>query len=884
MAALAEGSLLAHYRLAEKIGAGGMGEVWRATDTTLGREVAVKLLPATFAGDPDRLARFEREARLLASLNHPNIAAIFGLHEQDGVRFLAMELVPGTDLAQRLQTGPLPPEEAAEIGRQIAEALEAAHDQGVIHRDLKPANVVVTPAGQVKVLDFGLAKALAPDAASGSLSMSPTITATGTVAGVILGTAAYMSPEQAKGKAVDRRADVWAFGALLFEMLTGRIAFKGETISETLAAVMMSAPDLAKLPVGTPPALQSLLRRCLEKDPRRRLRDIGEARVLLEDLLSGRLELGPGAVADTVPRRRGRVALLLGAGIALGMLAGALSLWSMRPPPPLRPPVRFRVPVEGLTHTRISPDGRMVAWAAEERIWVRRLDGVAPRALAGGDGARSLFWSPDSRSLGYIDGESIWKVPVEGGERTLIAALPGRFSGGAGADWGANGEVVFATGSGGIFTVADRGGDPVEVVAPHEASEGDLHEPHLFPGGRGFLFLVHRKTQGDATVGSGVDTIAVWANGARKEIARFEGQILRGPCYSASGHILYRRRGDQQGVWALPFSLDRLEATGTPFLVAGEADWPSESTDGTLVAAYGTAGERLRDLVWVDRAGTVSPPVGRPMGLARLLRLSPDGKRVAFSAIDDENTDVWVLDLARGSTTRLTIDPSIDLMGGWESGGEQIVAVEAAFSAESRIVRRRADGTGEVQVLHRGMSLVSPRLSPDGQWLVFTTGRVAEEHDLWRLRLGQPGAQPEPIVTSPAAEDNPQISPDGRLLAYQSDESGKREVYLVPFPEAGGKWPVSIAGGWASTWRADGREIYFLAKEGLYAVDVEPGATPRLGRPHLLFQPASDTLALQSYSPAADGQRFLIVRDHAADVAEEHGVEVVQNWWQGEQR
>ncbi|MFQ5930211.1 MAG: protein kinase, partial [Acidobacteriota bacterium] len=493
------GKTISHYRVLEKLGEGGMGEVYRAEDTNLGREVAIKVLPDLFAQDPQRLARFEREAKLLASLNHPNIAAIHSFEHADGLHFLVLELVEGETLAERVAKGPLPVEEALEICRQVAEGAEAAHEKGVIHRDLKPANVKITPEGQVKVLDFGLAKALEGETPAADISHSPTLTEEMTRSGVILGTAAYMSPEQARGKAVDKRADIWAFGCVLYEGLVGRQVFGGETVTDIIGAIVHKEPDWNVLPEKTPWNIRALLRRCLEKDPDLRLRDIWDVRIEIKQALSGAVEKLPDLAVARQPVWTLRRTLLLVSGMVLVTAVAGVIGWILKPAPEL-PLHKFELAVDSLeagieTPLAVSPDGKKVVYVSAGRLWIRELDQLEPRQLSRSEEARLPFWSPDSAFVGYVAAGKLWRVPVSGGESTTISDLQGGLVGGAGATWGSNGQIVFSRGGTGLLEVSARGGDPQPLLELDPKSEGDFHQPHFLPDGRGVLFVVHRKQQ-----------------------------------------------------------------------------------------------------------------------------------------------------------------------------------------------------------------------------------------------------------------------------------------------------------------------------------------------------------------------------------------------------
>ncbi|HEX4825850.1 MAG TPA: protein kinase [Candidatus Polarisedimenticolaceae bacterium] len=876
------GTILQQYRLVEKIGEGGMGEVWKATDTTLARDVAVKFLPASLAADPERLARFEREAKVLASLNHPGIAGIYGLHEANGLRFLAMELVPGEDLAQRLERGAIPATEAADIARQIAEALEVAHDQGIVHRDLKPANVKLTPDGKVKVLDFGLAKALDPNASGGKSGVdsrfSPTITSLGTVAGVILGTASYMSPEQAKGKPVDRRTDIWAFGCIVYEMLAGKRPFDGEGISEVLAAVIMAPIAFDALPASTPSPLKALVQRCLERDPRRRLRDIGEARLILEDFQAGKLVDAPAAaVATAAPARsRGKLALILAVGVALAIVG--LGVGRMLAPRPADLPVRrFEIAAKGpfrsVDQSRligISPDGKTLAYVQAEKLELRPIARLEPTTVTTAATPLIVFWSPDSSTLGYVAGQKIYKVAAAGGESTLIADIRVPLTGGASASWSPNGKIYLTTGDSGLQEVAATGGDFREVLPLQKEKEADLHDASCNPDGS-VLFVSH-------LAGARPCVLSIFADGKRKELLKIdEDQDIWFPVYSPAGYILYHRHPANAGVWALPFSLSRREVTGEPFMVVPDADVPSVSNDGTLVTVQGVS-SRLSRLAWVDRTGKVGNMVGPVQEQWPFPELSRDGRVVAIAAKENEVNDVWIEDVERGTRTRMNAKLSTYSCQAWAPNGKQILYSDGNAPPMS-LKSRAVDGSGEAKELHSGWY---PTYSPDGRYLLFTDyDRGATNWDLFvsDLTAGTPAV---PLVRTKANEVAARVSPDGHYVAYLSDESGPDEIYLRRFPTGEGRWQVSTNGGEWPRFSAKGDKLWYVNADAMMEVDITLGAEPKLGAPRLLFKRTSLGRGLPfgwapGFDVAPDGSKFLIVVPE--DKPEEHGGIVVEENW-----
>jgi len=881
---LSPGASLLNYRLAEKIGEGGMGEVWKATDATLARDVALKFLPPALSSDPERLARFEREAKVLASLNHPNIAAIYGLHEHQGVRFLAMELVPGEDLAQRLEKGSVPFSEATDIARQIADALEAAHDQGIVHRDLKPANVKLTPDGKIKVLDFGLAKALDPVASGGKSGidsrMSPTVTSLGTVAGMILGTASYMSPEQAKGKPVDRRTDIWAFGCILYEMLAGRRPFEGEGISEVLAAVIMAPIAFDALPSTTPPRLARLVRRCLERDPRRRLRDIGEARLELEDIQSGKADETAFAVApsaEAAPKTsRLRRLLSIAATAAATAVVAYLVLRSFAPKRIEAPVRRFELAAHGPFRSNnqgrlvgISPDGTAIAYVEGGKLLVRPLARIEPTVIATSAEPSIIFWSPDSAFIGYAAGGKLWKAPATGGESTVMADIRLQLTGGSSASWCPDGKIVMTTGETGLMRVAASGGDFAEIVPLEKDKETDFHDASCLPDGS-VLFVSH-------VTGGRPNSLWVFADGRRKELLKLAAdQNIWFPVYSPAGFILYHRNPANVGVWALPFSLAEHEATGDPFLVAANADVPSVSNDGTLVHVKGAA-SRMTRMFWVDRNGKTIAPIGPAQEQWPFPELSPDGRYVAIVAKDNEVDDVWIHDAERGTRTRLSVSNVPYSIEAWSPDSKTILYNEGA-SVPLTIKAKNVDGSGEARMLHSGYAAAH---SADGRYLLFADFDKTNNWDLWYVDTKADG-KPVSLVSSPAIEGWPRLSPDGKYFAYVSNESGADEIYLKRFPQGDGRWQVTVGGGTWPKWGRRGDKLYYARGDTVMEVDVAAGPEPRLGAPRELFtrKPLGWPLLFgwpPGFDVSADETRFVIVESQGT-ASSLGGIVIEENW------
>ena len=794
-----------------------MGEVYRATDTNLARQVAIKVLPDAFAQDPDRLARFEREAKTLASLNHPNIAIIHGLEKTDGIRALVMELVEGPTLADRIAQGPIPIDEALPIAKQIAEALEAAHEQGIIHRDLKPANVKVRPDGTVKVLDFGLAK-LTQAPGSGSapavdINLSPTITSPAlmTGVGVLLGTAAYMSPEQAKGREADKRSDIWAFGCVLFEMLTATRAFPGDDLSETLASVIKSEPNWAALPATIPAPTRRLLARCLEKDRKRRLADVADARLELDDASNSPTD---DAAADTAPirrLRRERIAwaacvLLLGLVSAFALVVGFRS-----PPgqPELRVDVTFPPNTEPASPT-ISPDGRRIAFVARtdrrSRVWIHTLDGRPARPLDRTDGAQDrLFWSPDSRSVGFFAEGKLKRVDFESGAVQTLADVVAPFR--AGGAWNRDGVILFAPTRGPLFRVPQTGGE-VAAVTRVEAPHIRHGQPQFLPDGRHFLFFSFGDNDLRGVYVGDLDA----ATTPQRLLADVDGAV-----YVASGHLFFARQG---ALLAQRFDADALRLVGAPWQVTESirstrlgAMTFSASETGALVYVNRVVEEIQRRLSWFDRSGRELQQIdGRdPVETSTIGALSPDGRRLAV----DRRGSMWIVDVERGGLTRFGAPDEVFPL--WAPHGDRLVFQSSLDRGNSLSQRSLTGGEAELLIATAGPSVPND-WSPDGRMLLYRDSGPQTGFDLWLLPVEREtgsgrlrpatGQSATPFTNTAAGEMNGQFSPDGAAIAYQSDESGEWEVYLQPVGRPGAREQMSVAGGRYARWRRDGRELY----------------------------------------------------------------------------
>ena len=895
--ALTPGTRLGPYEIIAQIGEGGMGEVYRATDTKLKRDVAVKVLPAALAADPERLARFQREAEVLASLNHPNIAAIYGLEEAAQTKALVMELVEGPTLADRIAQGAISVDEALPIAKQIAEALEAAHEQGIIHRDLKPANVKLRPDGVVKVLDFGLAKALEPtDAMSPGMSQAPTITTPAmTQAGMILGTAAYMSPEQAKGKPVDKRADVWAFGAVLYEMLTGRRAFQGDGVSETLAKVIEREPDFDALPAGVPARVSQTLRVCLRKDQKQRIGDMQNLRLALEGAFETGVSQGVGALAGAQPAWRRGVPLAFASLVTAVIVGiGAWSLW-----PSAEPPVasRFEHVLPGGAVFRgtgqrvmaFSADGRHFVYNTQEGLYLRPMGALETRLIPGTETvSTNPFFSPDGDSVGIWDAAGqLQRMSIAGGAPVAMATgLSAPF----GTSWGADGTILVGQPQG-ILRVSVDDGTP-ELVIP--AREGEqLDGPQLLPDGDSVVFSVTTATldwdQAQIVVQSlrtGERTMVVQGGSAAR--------------YLPSGHLLYAVGNT---LFAVAFDADRLETRGGPVPVVQDLSRPGPgstaaanyavSDRGTLVylseVGLGALGAQIatsRALVWVDRQGR-EDPLAAPPRVYSYPRLSPDGTQVAVD-IRDAESEIWVWHLARGTLTRLTFNPGLDRFPVWSPDGRRVafnsVRGDMAGGAGDAFWQA-ADGTGQAEQLSEDPRQTFPNaFTPDGRRLLVSgaIGGGNSDENVGIVEVGELGLV-TPLLGTTFEERNAEVSPDGRWLAYESNESGQLEVYVRPFPDVdGGRWQVSTSGGTQPVWAPDGRELFYRSGDALLSVRVEMAESFVFVSPVELFSGEyAPTLGGRNYDVSPDGQRFLMLKVATSDPAEAPSPArfiIVENW------
>jgi serine/threonine-protein kinase len=915
---LAAGLRFGPYEVVGPLGAGAMGEVYRARDTKLHRSVALKVLPERFALDPDRSARFTREAQMLATLNHPNIGAIYGFEESNpstsagrAVQALVLELVEGPTLADRIALGPMSVREALTIARQIADAVDAAHEKGIIHRDLKPANIKIAPGGVVKVLDFGLAKVW-EGAPQSSPSARLTLTATDTGARTVLGTPAYMSPEQARGQTLDRRTDIWAFGCVLYEMLTGRAAFPGDTISDTLAAILEREPDLTALPAASPRPIRRLLRRCLEKDRTRRLADVADARLDIDDALSG--SEGEAPMARSTSRTRERVAwassLLL-----MGVTAAAMA-WATRtestPPETTRTilsvaptgqtsganPLEQRAGALRPTRTAValSPNGKTLVfgaiWGGRRQLFARAMDQLSATPISGTTDGDSPFFSPDGQWVGFGAGGELRKVPLSGGPAVTLCQASALF----GASWGDDGTIVFATQrNGGLWRVSAAGGAPEPLTTP-QPGEYSHRLPYILPGSRAVIFTILKGPNlWDNTqivvrsLETGTQTVLV-TGGA-------DGRYL------STGHLVYVRLGT---LMAVPFDPGRLAvtggATGVIDGVMQAADRNASYMANTLAGQFtvsdagalvyltgGAVAARERSLAWVDRNGT-SQALPAPPHSYTAPRLSPDGQRVAVYTRGP--VQVWSFDIARGALSSVTVDGESD-QGVFAPDGKRIAFRSRAEGGEGNIYWRAADGSGPVERLTTGGRSQTPSSwSPKGTTLAFMEEGESKgffQFDIWALSMSD--RRTRAVIHTAANEMTPEFSPDGRWLAYVSNESRRRhEVYVQPYPGPGERHLISTNGGEQPAWSGNGKELFYVQNGGynvggvptLMSVPVVTAPAFRAGTPEVLFEsPALFIEWGRSYDVAADGQRFLLTPEkEATTTLASAQMILVQQWFE----
>jgi eukaryotic-like serine/threonine-protein kinase len=860
------GTKFGPYEILAPLGVGGMGEVYRARDTNLNRDVALKILPALFTNDAERMARFRREAQVLASLNHPNIGSIYGLEESNNLWVLVLELVEGPTLEDRINGGAVPLEEALAIAQQIAEAVAYAHEKGVTHRDLKPANIKITPEGNVKVLDFGLAKVLQePKNLDFDPSYSLTCSNPTTVEGMILGTAAYMSPEQAKGKPVDKRADIWAFGVVLYELLTGGHLFQRETVADSLAAVLKDELDWNLIPVKVRPLLQH----CLERDPKRRLRDVGDMHLLLE--------------SASVPLKTHRPWFAWSVATVFFVAGGALSLIHFRERPLVPAPVQFQISPPGSLPQgdafAVSPDGRHLAFAATgsdgvARLWIRDLESLEVRALSDSYPVRVVhhrvvppfFWSPDSRFIGFQAGRKLAKIEISGGPAQTLCDVQGIVVGGS---WNRDGVIVFADNTRGLMQVSAAGG----VASPLTTFDPSRNEvvhvlPSFLPDGRHFLYLRAARTPENSGIYVGSLHNKPEEQDSRRLLASTSGPVYVPSSDSDFGHVLFLRRGT---LMAQPFDAHRLKLSGEAVQVAAQVgsfiDYGLFSASGNGVLVYRSAVGQNYQLTWLDRQGRLLGTVAEPGGY-NSMALSPDGRRVAASRTNSENTpnwDVWLIDVGRHTSTRLTYDQVRATFPVWSADGSSVI-FGSIHENETNLYLKLASGAGDQRLLLKSPAAeyqYATSWSRDAHFLLYTVENPGTKSDLWVLPL-QGDRKPTPFLRTEFNESSGQFSPDGHWIAYTSDESGGDEIYVREFSsgsaqgswDAASKWLISKSGGTDPRWRGDGKELFYVAPDGkLMSVDISVNHVFETHAPKPLFQLPPGFIG---GDVAADGRRFLV--------------------------
>jgi Tol biopolymer transport system component len=887
--ALAVGTQLGSHEITALLGKGGMGEVYRARDTKLKREVAIKILPEEFARDAERVSRFQREAEVLASLNHPNIAAIYDIEEANGSRFLVLELVEGETLADRIARGPIPVEEGLDIAKQICDALQAAHDRGIIHRDLKPANVKLAPGGKVKVLDFGLAKAITDVAGSTTLSNSPTLMS-GSIGGVIIGTAAYMSPEQARGMEVDTRTDIWAFGCVLYEILTSKPAFTGATATDIIAKIIERQPNWSLLPAETPSLVRTLLLSALAKDRTKRLQHIDDAPLFLNP---GEVQVP--SVAQVHASRPGRfITVALAAALLASLVPTTLYFLRAREE---RTAIRFEMAAPGVqpADPAISPDGQYVAYAAQadgkSAIWIRPMSEEQARPLAGTENGTSAFWSPDSRYIAFVVDRKLKKISIFGGPATTLTETP---TAPAPGTWNRDGVILFTSirvgDQAGIARVSESGGAVRPLGTTHRGGFADIF-PQFLPDGHHFLYVSLTGPIGTVDLYAGSLDGGTPVHVASYGTLNLTNGLDFSPRYAAPGYLLFGRGGV---LMAQPFDEKSLKLAGEPVAIAEHIGPFSASAQETLVYrpinSQGTA-VGTQQVVWMDRKGVRAPSVSMP-GTFGSLRLSPNGHRLALDQRDKEgNTDIWVIDLDRGVPDRLTFDPATDEYPRFSPDGKQIVYTSRR-SGVRRMFTRPAVSIGVDQPLPSDTppdmeDVAEDWSTPDGKYVVFVRAPFGIQFvEIWVKPMFGDG-KPFPFSQSKSfVQGQPRLSPDSHWLAYMTNQTGNNQIVVQAFPDPnGGKTTVTAQGGMFPTWRGDGRELYYLALDGkIMAVPVkENGDKIMFGDPTPLFQSPLTIPTFPTphqYDVTSDGKRFIFIANNPSPATPNDSAKlsVVVNW------
>ena len=878
------GKTLAHYEISSQLGKGGMGEVYQATDKKLGRSVAIKVLPQEFAQDADRVARLQREAKLLASLNHPNIAAIYGLEESDGTNFLVMELVEGQTLDAQIKSGLIPVEETLKLALQITEALEAAHEKGVIHRDLKPANIKVTPDGKLKVLDFGLAKAFAGEQSDLNLSNSPTLSVAATQQGMILGTAAYMSPEQARGKEVDKRSDIWAFGVVLFEMLTGRQVFTGDTVSDTLASVLAREPKWESLPKNLHPRIRLLLHRCLQKDPQKRLRDAADVALEIEEAIDAPIITETAQAAPWLGSWR-RIILLGAITVLIGLVIG----WIVRPLISQKPssllsvvhstivmPQNTELPQRPDPHFVISPDGTYIAFVArsgngETQLYLRSIDSLNAQAVPGSENADLPFFSPDGKWIAYFSNTGLYKVSVEGPIPIRIGELPFPPRG---ASWGLNNTIYIGGFNRGLYRIAENGGETVEITHPDKDQGEQYHAwPDALPDGKHVLFT---SVQADdyeicsLSLETGKWRILGQTKGA--------GQ----PHYLNSGHLVYFR---EHALFAAPFDSSLIALEGQDAVVLQNISWGfnagldlgyfSVSRSGSLIYIPASGTEEQHRLVLMDRDGyeeELPIPSGRYYSGASF---SPtDENRLLYDFIRWKPVDVYVFDRELGTRYPLTSQGD-NISPIWSHDGKHVIFSSFMRGASSfDLYWASSDGSGKPgPLLIKDHGQFPSDVSPDGRLIAFTETHPKTGDDIYFLQMDDEYSE-IPVLITPEMENDASFSPDGRFLAYVSNKTGRSEVYVRPVSGEEFIKPISNDGGYAPKWSSEGDELFYLAGDRMMSVQVSTSSEFNAEKPRELFRGINS----DRFDVAADGQHFLMLKRHAQPPVTQ--IQYILNWFE----
>ena len=880
---LASGTRLGPYEVLTPLGAGGMGEVYRARDTRLDRIVAVKILPSHLSDNVTLRQRFEQEAKAISGLNHPHICILHDVGHQDGTAFLVMEYLEGETLAKLLERGPLPLAQILKYGVEIADALDKAHRQGIVHRDLKPGNIMLTKSG-AKLLDFGLAKAAVPLTTGATLTAGATRTTPVTQQGTIVGTFQYMSPEQIEGKELDGRSDIFSLGAVFYEMVTGQRAFQGKSQLSVASAILEKEPaPICTIQPLTPPALDRAIRRCLAKDPEDRWQTARDLLLELKWIAEGgsQAALAPLGAAKSAGMRWQRILLLGFVSLLLAAIIG-LAIWNLKPSPtrPITRAVITLTPGQRLAAldqpaVALSPDGTHLAYVAfqggTQQLYVRAMDSLEAKPIPGTEGATNPFFSPDGQWLGFFAGKKLKKVSVSGG----VALTLGEVNGPRGASWDSQGMIAFApTGVSLLQKVPDAGGTP-QPLSRFEKGEASHRWPEFLPDGKALLFDAMTSTFNWAKAQLAVESVG---SGERQNLIQGGWQ----PRYASSGHLIYAQRGS---LMAAPFDLQRLALTGTAVPVVegvrqstttGAVQY-SFSATGSLAYVPGAVQSAQLKLVWVTRNGAEQPVAAPARGYV-FPRLSPDGRRIAVGIMDQE-TQVWLYDLSRETLTRFTFEGNVNLSALWTSDGRRIT-FQSDKEGPPNVYWQRADGSGGLERLTTSdYTSVPSSCSPDGQ-LAFVQIDPATGFDIWVLRLTDRKAQP--FLRTPYNETSPRFSPDGRWLAYISNESGRYEVYVQPYPGPGGKWQISTEGGTEPAWNPNGRELFYRSGDKMMAVDIatQPGFT--VGKPRALFAGwyEATPATFSNYDVTPDGQRFLMLKRNEQEASAPTQINVVLNWFE----